>query len=118
MWNLPFTLEQVIFIPLKQMQRNLDFDSYYDNRMKVYDILDILQEKSIISKKCLKHIDDRTLNLLITKFKEIFHDTYSTEKIFNFCVYYTDKNEKIVTDLLFHIQNVVSKRKNCVIRNR
>jgi hypothetical protein len=44
MWNLPFTLEQVIFIPLKQMQRNLDFDSYYDlSRTLIHERIHVLQ---------------------------------------------------------------------------
>jgi hypothetical protein len=44
MWNLPFTLEQVIFIPLKQMQRNLDFNSYYDlSRTLIHERIHVLQ---------------------------------------------------------------------------
>ncbi len=44
MWNLPFTLEQTIFIPLKQMQRNLDLDSYYDlSRTLVHERIHVLQ---------------------------------------------------------------------------
>lgn len=44
MWNLPFTLEDVIFIPLKQMKKNLDFDSYYDlTRTLIHERIHTLQ---------------------------------------------------------------------------
>jgi hypothetical protein len=44
MWNLPFTLEDVIFIPLKQMKKNLDIDSYYDlTRTLIHERIHTLQ---------------------------------------------------------------------------
>jgi len=44
MWNLPFTLEQVIFIPLKQMKKNLDIESYYDlSRTLIHERIHVLQ---------------------------------------------------------------------------
>ncbi len=44
MWNLPFTLKDIIFIPVKLVKENLDFDSYYNlSRTLIHERIHVLQ---------------------------------------------------------------------------
>lgn len=44
MWNLPFTLEDIIFIPLNKMKKSLDIDSYYEiSRTLIHERIHVLQ---------------------------------------------------------------------------
>ncbi len=67
MWNLPFTLEQTIFIPLKQMQRNLDLDSYYDlSRTLVHERIHVLQR--LDPQKWIDYIYYKNKNWVLVEF--------------------------------------------------
>lgn len=44
LWNLPFTLEQVIFVPLSELKRNLELDSYYElSKTLIHERIHVLQ---------------------------------------------------------------------------
>ena len=67
MWNLPFTLEDVIFIPLKQMKKNLDFDSYYDlTRTLIHERIHVLQRLN--SKEWIDYVYYKNKKWILVEF--------------------------------------------------
>ena len=67
MWNLPFTLEDVIFIPLKQMKKNLDFDSYYDlTRTLIHERIHTLQRLN--SKEWIDYVYYKNKKWILVEF--------------------------------------------------
>lgn len=67
MWNLPFTLEDIIFIPYKKMKKSLDIDSYYEiSKTLIHERIHVLQR--INPKEWIDYIYYKNKNWILVEF--------------------------------------------------
>jgi len=86
MWNLPFTLEDVIFIPVKLVKENLDLDSYYDlSRTLIHERIHVLQRANTQEWIDYIYYQDKKW-ILIKKDTPLFNflDLYDINKLMNY----------------------------------
>jgi hypothetical protein len=86
MWNLPFTLEDVIFIPVKLVKENLDLDSYYDlSRTLIHERIHVLQRANTQEWIDYVYYQDKKW-ILIKKDTPLFNflDLYDINKLMNY----------------------------------
>lgn len=85
MWNLPFTLEDVIFIPLKKMNSSLEIDSYYEiTRTLIHERIHVLQRLN--PKEWIDYIYYENKNWILVEFDTPlfnFINDYDINKLMN-----------------------------------
>ncbi len=88
MWNLPFTLGQVIFIPLKKMQKCLDIDSYYElSKTLIHERIHVLQRLN--PKEWIDYIYYKNKNWVIVQFDTPlfnFLNDYKVDKLMDYMI--------------------------------
>ncbi len=86
MWNLPFTLEDVIFVPVKLVKENLDLDTYYNlSRTLIHERIHVLQRANPQEWIDYVYYQDKKW-FLIKKDTPLFNflDLYDINKLMNY----------------------------------
>lgn len=88
MWNLPFTLEDIIFMPLSKMKKSLDIDSYYEiSRTLIHERIHVLQRLN--PKEWIDYIYYKNKNWILVEFNTPlfnFINDYNINKLMDLMV--------------------------------